>query len=130
MRWSSAQHVQAATAEGADPQADAAFRKDANDVLLSDGKEALLQCIEAAEPYPIRGLFRWAPWQPGLAMWGETCGEECGHEQQWQQVATGLVLIQLCHFKMLSCLLIECLCKVVPQQPVHLVKLQVFRVQR
>ena len=34
------------------------FRKDANDVLLNDGPEALQALIQAAEPYPIRGLFR------------------------------------------------------------------------
>ena len=82
MRWSPLPQDQAAAAEGTDPQADPAFRKDANDVLLSDGKEALLQCIEAAEPYPIRGLFRWAPWQPWRAVRGETCGKQCGHKQR------------------------------------------------
>lgn len=34
-------------------------RKDANEVLLKDGKEALRRYIQTAEPYPIRGLFRW-----------------------------------------------------------------------
>lgn len=35
------------------------FRKDANDVLLNDGPEALQDLIQRAEPYPIRGLFRY-----------------------------------------------------------------------
>lgn len=35
------------------------FRKDANDVLLNDGAGALHALIQAAEPYPIRGLFRY-----------------------------------------------------------------------
>ena len=34
------------------------FRKDANHVLMEDGPEALRSCLEVAEPYPIRGLFR------------------------------------------------------------------------
>ena len=84
VRWSPLSQDQAAAAEGANPQADFAFRKDANDVLLSDGKEALLQCIEAAEPYPIRGLFRWATWQPWRAMWGET---------RWQAVQPQVVAV-------------------------------------
>jgi twinkle protein len=35
------------------------FRKDANDVLLNDGPQALHSLIQRAEPYPIRGLFRY-----------------------------------------------------------------------
>ena len=34
------------------------FRKDANHVLMEDGPERLGACLDAAEPYPIRGLFR------------------------------------------------------------------------
>lgn len=34
------------------------FRKDANHVLMEDGPDALRSCLEVAEPYPIRGLFR------------------------------------------------------------------------
>eukprot|EP00891_Asterochloris_glomerata_P000826 jgi/Astpho2/826/fgenesh1_pm.00016_%23_20_t len=84
VRWSSAQHVQAATAEGADPQADAAFRKDANDVLLSDGKEALLQCIEAAEPYPIRGLFRFSEFSAEVwSYFNLDFGDEMGMSTGW-----------------------------------------------
>ena len=37
---------------------DALQRKDANEVLVKDGPEALRQCIDLAEPLPIRGLFR------------------------------------------------------------------------
>ncbi len=33
-------------------------RKDANEVLLQDGAAHLATCLRAAEPYPIRGLFR------------------------------------------------------------------------
>lgn len=32
-------------------------RKDANEVLLEDGAQALKACLDAAEPVPIRGLF-------------------------------------------------------------------------
>lgn len=39
---------------------DALMRKDANEVLVKDGPEALRQCIDLAEPLPIRGLFRLA----------------------------------------------------------------------
>ena len=49
------------TAVAGDPEgakAEAAFRKDANEVLMKDGKEQLQACLDAAEPYPIRGLFR------------------------------------------------------------------------
>ena len=39
---------------------DGLMRKDANEVLVKDGPEALRQCIDLAEPLPIRGLFRLA----------------------------------------------------------------------
>lgn len=35
-----------------------AYRKDANEVLMRDGAGVLVGAIHAAEPYPIRGLFR------------------------------------------------------------------------
>lgn len=35
-------------------------RKDANEVLLKDGPEALQALIQQAEAYPISGLFRCA----------------------------------------------------------------------
>ena len=38
--------------------ADDGRRKDANEVLMKDGQEALWQCLQSAEAYPIRGLFR------------------------------------------------------------------------
>ena len=38
--------------------ADDGRRKDANEVLMKDGHEALWQCLQSAEAYPIRGLFR------------------------------------------------------------------------
>lgn len=33
-------------------------RKDANEVLVEDGDKVLRECIEQAQPYPIRGLHR------------------------------------------------------------------------
>lgn len=39
---------------------EACVRKDANEVLIKNGPEALRLCIDQAEPLPIRGLFRWA----------------------------------------------------------------------
>ncbi|CAK0787500.1 hypothetical protein CVIRNUC_010720 [Coccomyxa viridis] len=40
--------------------ADDGRRKDANEVLMKDGHEALWQCLQSAEAYPIRGLFRFS----------------------------------------------------------------------
>ena len=39
-------------------EADKAYRKDANEVLCKDGPQAIRAYLEAAEPYPIKGLFR------------------------------------------------------------------------
>lgn len=39
---------------------EACVRKDANEVLMKNGLDALRLCIDQAEPLPIRGLFRWA----------------------------------------------------------------------
>jgi twinkle protein len=39
------------------PTINDAPRKDANEVLIGDGSEVLRECIEAAEPYPISGLY-------------------------------------------------------------------------
>ena len=36
------------------------YRKDANEVLVRDGPEMLGAFISNAEPFPIRGLLRWA----------------------------------------------------------------------
>ena len=37
---------------------DDGFRKDANEVLVKDGVQRLRELIDAAEPTPINGLFR------------------------------------------------------------------------
>lgn len=61
-----------------DVVAEACFRKDANEVLMKDGADALRLCIDQAEPLPIRGLFRWVlPFAACLLMlfcyWVWTC---------------------------------------------------------
>lgn len=70
MQWENVPvaEVQEAGAE-ADEEAvkEAAFRKDANEVLMKDGPEALRSCIDQAEPLPIRGLFRHSPAPVDLA---------------------------------------------------------------
>ena len=38
--------------EAADVQSESALRKDANEVLIKDGPEALRALIQAAQPYP------------------------------------------------------------------------------
>jgi twinkle protein len=42
-------------ADGTRPEG---YLKDANEVLLNAGADALRECVANAEPYPIRGLFR------------------------------------------------------------------------
>ena len=44
-------------------------RKDANEVLMKDGHEELHRLVAAAEPYPIRGLFKCVP--------GRSCEDTC-----------------------------------------------------
>ena len=44
--------------DGARPEG---YLKDANEVLLNAGADALRECVANAEPYPIRGLFRCIP---------------------------------------------------------------------
>jgi hypothetical protein len=36
------------------------FRKDANEVLVKDGPTALEALVRQAQPYPIRGLFKFS----------------------------------------------------------------------
>jgi twinkle protein len=55
VRWPAADE-----ADGVDGPAGqaGACRKDANEVLMKDGSEELYRLVAAAEPYPIRGLFK------------------------------------------------------------------------
>ena len=39
------------------PTVNDAPRKDANEVLIEDGRDVLRECIEAARPYPIKSLY-------------------------------------------------------------------------
>ncbi|KAK9909228.1 hypothetical protein WJX75_009173 [Coccomyxa subellipsoidea] len=57
VRWPS---EPSSTADAADPGAASVARKDANEVLLKDGPEALQALIQDADPYPIRGLFKFS----------------------------------------------------------------------
>lgn len=58
VRWPS--EAAAASEDGAEQGGTSAARKDANEVLLKDGPEALQALMQEADPYPIRGLFKYA----------------------------------------------------------------------
>lgn len=59
VQWESLADAQETAADLSEEQsAEATFRKDANEVLMKDGPQALRYCIDQAEPLPIRGLFR------------------------------------------------------------------------
>lgn len=55
-----------AEAGTADAPVKAPSLKDANEVLMAKGPDALKAAVEGAEPYPIRGLFRYASFWVGL----------------------------------------------------------------
>ena len=48
------------------PTINDAPRKDADEVLMNDGADVLSECIEAAEPWPILGLYRGSDFQDRL----------------------------------------------------------------
>jgi twinkle protein len=54
------QQPPAGSADASPSEGSGAARKDANEVLLKDGRRALQDLIQSAEPYPIRGLFKCA----------------------------------------------------------------------
>ncbi|CAL8460519.1 g48 [Coccomyxa elongata] len=58
VRWPS--EAAAASDDGAEQGGTSAARKDANEVLLKDGPEALQALVQEADPYPIRGLFKFS----------------------------------------------------------------------
>lgn len=59
---SAAADMPAAPVVGADPEW---FRKDANEVLVKDGPQALRAFIEAAQPVPVQGLYTFQDfWKP------------------------------------------------------------------
>lgn len=79
MQWENLQEAEQAEAgavaeAGEEAGKEAGFRKDANEVLMKDGPEALRFCIDQAEPLPIRGLFRSAsplpPFSPAQVQGG------------------------------------------------------------
>eukprot|EP00884_Botryococcus_braunii_P004140 jgi/Botrbrau1/13727/Bobra.0356s0007.1 len=65
------------------PQAQAALRKDANEVLVVDGAAHLQKCIDQAQPYPIRGLFRFSDFASDI--WTSYTEQQSGE----QGVSTG-----------------------------------------
>ena len=67
VQWENLPEAQEAAADLSEEQPiQATFRKDANEVLMKDGPQALRYCIDQAEPLPIRGLFRSGPPPPPL----------------------------------------------------------------
>jgi twinkle protein len=70
-------------AETPDP---AAVRKDANEVLMKDGPDALVRLVESAQPVPIRGLFQFTDFSDeidryyGMALHAELRGLTTGWE--------------------------------------------------
>ena len=81
--WPGAEGADGATDAAADP---AAARKDANEVLMKDGAEALARLVTAAEPVPIRGLFEFESFSDeidryyGLTLHAELRGLSTGWE--------------------------------------------------
>jgi len=61
---------------------DAGPRKDANDVLLLDGPEALSGLVANARPYPIRGLFGFEDFVDDIYQYYEM-GDESGVSTGW-----------------------------------------------
>lgn len=59
MQWELPAEPQTLEGVSGEQVAEACERKDANEVLMRDGANALRLCIDQAEPLPIRGLFRW-----------------------------------------------------------------------
>lgn len=69
--------------EGKDVEGGA--RKDANEVLLMDGPEALLECINAAGVYPVAGLYRFTDfWDEIQRYYEQRVGDETGMSTGWR----------------------------------------------
>ncbi|KAK9810135.1 hypothetical protein WJX72_005431 [[Myrmecia] bisecta] len=63
------------------------YRKDANEVLMKDGPEALRGYVQSAEPYPIRGLFRFSQFFDEIwSMWARPLGDELGVSTGWKNL--------------------------------------------
>eukprot|EP00963_Diacronema_lutheri_P011087 scaffold1318_cov362-Pavlova_lutheri.AAC.1 len=61
--------------------------KDANDLLRLEGPDAVKECIRNAEPYPIRGLFRFTDFYDEIeSYYSLTLGEEMGVSTGWNGV--------------------------------------------
>lgn len=59
--------------------------KDANDVLLKHGPEKVLQCVEAADPYPIQGVYRPVQYRDQLFLLYAD-GRDRGISTGWQSI--------------------------------------------
>lgn len=56
--------------------------KDANEVLMAKGADALKAAVEGAEPYPIRGLFRCVSFSPQAQSRDACCPAHMSAEQR------------------------------------------------
>ncbi|KAK9834060.1 hypothetical protein WJX81_006707 [Elliptochloris bilobata] len=75
------------TADEADEQQSQAgtARKDANEVIMKDGREELHRLVAAAEPYPIRGLFKISDFFEDIwASYAEQDSQEQGVSTGWK----------------------------------------------
>ena len=78
-----AAHAEGRPAAGAEAPDPAAVRKDANEVLMKDGAATLAKLVDAAQPVPIRGLFRFGDFEEELDRY-------FGLEQSQQDLALSL----------------------------------------
>lgn len=63
------------------------YRKDANEVLMKDGAEALVSYLETAQPYKLRGLYRFNDFREEiLAFYHNSSGYEGGVTTGWPQL--------------------------------------------
>lgn len=86
VRWSAGMDL-TETAKNNEDNGGVQHSKDANDLLRSKGVEALRGCIQRAEPYPIRGLFRFTDFFDEIeAYYSLSLGEEMGVSTGWAGV--------------------------------------------
>ncbi|KAL0032240.1 hypothetical protein WJX79_000205 [Trebouxia sp. C0005] len=66
---------------------EACVRKDANEVLMKNGPDALRLCIDQAEPLPIRGLFRFSDFEQDVwSLYNLEFGDQMGKSTGWQSL--------------------------------------------
>ena len=65
--------------------------KDANECLWEHGREIVRECIEAAEPYPISGLYTWNDYEDELrALYAE--GRKRGASTGWARLDESMTI--------------------------------------